>query len=363
MPIKRLPANPNLERLKSEARRVLRLCETGDLRASQRVREFHPRFSKASDFEIRDAKLSWSDALFVIAREHGFASWARLRERILSGSAASSSDNYVARITDPVFRAAVVHIENGEIDALRDLLDANPDLVTRHAHFEGENYFRHPSLLAFIADNPVRTESLPPNIVDIAKLFLDRGAGKTRSDVNETLQLVASGRVAREAGVQDALIALLISAGADPDAAIIAAIAHGEFAAARTLLKCGASLTLPVAAALGDTDHAIRLLEAAQPGERHLALALAAQHGRCEVLKRLVEAGEDPDRYNPVGAHAHSTPLHQAALNGHECAVRILLQYGADRLRKDLIWNGTPLDWARHAGNESVVELLEKGLV
>ena len=45
----------------------------------------------------------------------------------------------------------------------------------------------------------------------------------------------------------------------------------------------------------------------------------------------LLNAGEDPSRYNPVGCHAHSTPLHQAALAGHIGVVRLLVQRGASR--------------------------------
>ena len=36
-----------------------------------------------------------------------------------------------------------------------------------------------------------------------------------------------------------------------------------------------------------------------------------------QIVRMLLDAGEDPNRYNPVGAHSHSTPLHQAAVGGH----------------------------------------------
>ena len=78
---------------------------------------------------------------------------------------------------------------------------------------------RYKSYLGRTDENPIRTESLPPNILDIARLLLERGAAKSQSDLNETLALVSSGRVPREAGVQDALIEMLCAAGAQPDVA------------------------------------------------------------------------------------------------------------------------------------------------
>jgi hypothetical protein len=38
---------------------------------------------------------------------------------------------------------------------------------------------------------------------------------------------------------------------------------------------------------------------------------------RREIVRLLLDAGEDPNRYNPVGGHSHTTPLHQAAGGGH----------------------------------------------
>ena len=68
----------------------------------------------------------------------------------------------------------------------------------------------------------------------------------------------------------------------------------------------------------------------------------------------LLDAGEDPNRYNPVGCHAHSTPLHQAALAGHLDVVRLLVERGARLDLRDIHHRGTPLDWAKHAGRAAV---------
>lgn len=353
MPTRSLPPRPSLEMLKRQARDLLAGCAARDPRACQRLREFHPGFAGLGDAAIADAELGWSDGLFAIAREYGFASWRRLKARV---EAPAGDASYRDRIADPLLREAVDLLDDGDGDGLRALLDRYPALIRARAHFEGENYFRSPALLAFVAENPVRNDCLPPNIVAIAQMLIERGAAA--ADVNETLGLVASGRVVREAGVQEALIELLCRQGGDPDGAIGAALTQGEFAAVAALRRCGARTTLPVAAGTGDAGAAAMLFATASADERHLAVALAAQHGHAAPLALLLDGGVDPNRYNPVGAHSHSTPLHQAAWNGHEATVEVLLAHGARNDLRDTLWNATPLDWARHAGRPAIVALL-----
>lgn len=262
------------------------------------------------------------------------------------------------QIADPVLRQAVTAMDSGDLEALRALLATHPNLPTRRARFEDETYFRTPALLAFVAENPVRNDRLPDNIVEIASLVLE--AGTAKADIDETLGLAASGRVVREAGVQVPLIELLVAYGGDPASAMNGALVHGEFEAAKALLRLGAPSNLPAAAALDDLANATLLLESAPAADRHLAVAFAAQFGRATILKRLLETGEDPDRFNPPGAHGHSTPLHQAALAGHTDAVRVLLEHGARRDLRDTIWAGTAADWARHAGRPGIGALLDE---
>lgn len=359
MPVRPLPPNADLDHLKHQAKDLMRERKARAPQAAQRIREFHPKFRSASDADIFDTPFHLSDAQLTIARERGFASWPRLRRRVEKpGLADDLSRPHHARIDHPVFRHAVDLLDAGDVEGLQAHLRAHPDLVHQRVDFEGENYFSHPTLLEFIAENPIRHGKLPPNIVDVTRLLLDAGAKEDRPALNETLMLVCSGRVPRECGVQVPLIDLLCAHGADPDAGMAAAVAHGEFKAVEALLRNGATSDLTVAAALGEERQARDLLAKANPEQRHRALALGAQFGRAAIVRLLLDAGERPDRYNPVGFHAHSTPLHQAALAGHDEVVRLLVERGAPLDIKDTVYQGTPEAWARHAGKTSIVNYL-----
>jgi ankyrin repeat protein len=187
--------------------------------------------------------------------------------------------------------------------------------------------------------------------------------------------LISTGSVARESGQQESLIDLLCDYGADPNTAIRGTVLHGELGAANALLRRGAHIDLPVAAGLGRIEDVRHLLAGSNLAgsnragsnndskstsdselsteDRHLALALASQYGHVEIVRVLLDAGEDPNRYNPVGGHSHSTPLHQAAA-GHQDVVRLLVERGARLDLKDILWHATPADWAKHEGKTEI---------
>jgi Ankyrin repeats (3 copies) len=353
MPVRRLPSNPNLDHLKYQAKDLLKDRSAHSPEVAQRIREFHPRFRSATNAEIFDAQLRLSDAQLAIAREYGFPSWARLKRHIEEPTHYDRLDlPHQERIENATFRGAVELLDAGDAAGLRAQLNQHPDLVHQRVVFEGGNYFREPTLLEFIAENPVRHGTLPANIVEVAKVILD--AGPSQSVKNETLMLVSTGSVPRERRVQPPLIDLLCDYGADPNSAVQAAALHGEFEAVNALIGRGAQIDLPVAAALGRIADARRLLAGASGEERHLALTLAADFGHVEIVRLLLDAGEDPNRYNPVGGHSHTTPLHQAAGRGHNDVVRLLVERGARLDLKDILWRATPADWARHAGKTEI---------
>jgi hypothetical protein len=353
MPVKRLPSNPNLDHLKHQAKDLFKDHAGRNPGLAQRMREFHPRFNRATDAEIFDASLSLSDGQLTIAREYGFPSWTRLKRHIEKPTLSDRLNlPHHERIEDATFRRAVELLDAGDLAGLQQHLNHHPNLAHQRVVFEGGNYFRNPALLEFVAENPVRRGTLPQNIVQLAKAILD--AGVEQSTLNETLMLVATGSVPRECRVQFPLIDLLCDHGADPSSAIEVAALHGELEAVNALIGRGARVNLPVAAALGHLEDFRRLLPNADSRDRHLALALASQFGRVEIARLLLDAGEDPNRYNPVGGHSHSTPLHQAAAAGYVELVRLLVERAARLDLKDILWQGTPADWARHEGRTEI---------
>jgi Ankyrin repeats (3 copies) len=260
------------------------------------------------------------------------------------------------RIEDATFRRGVELLDAGEVAGLRAHLRQHPNLGHQRVVFEGGSCFRNPTLLEFVAENPVRRGTLPPNIVQVTQVILE--AGVERPALNETLALVCSGRASRECRAQLPLIDLLCDHGADPDSAMQAAVVHGEFEAVNALIQRGARISLPVGAALGRTDDARQLIPSADSQSRHRGLALASQFGYVEIVRALLDAGEDPSRYNPVGFHSHSTPLHQAALAGHEDVVRLLVERGAKLDLKDTLWQGSLAEWAKHEGRAAIEAFL-----
>ena len=237
----------------------------------------------------------------MIAREYGFKSWARLKAHVESPELASRLRlRHHERIEDASFRRAVDLLDAGDVAGLRDHLKRHPKLVLQHVEFESGNYFHAPALLEFIAENPIRHGTLPKNIVEVARVILDAGPDQSSRDV--TLALVATGNVPHDCGVQLPLIDLLCEYGADPDSAIHAAALHGYFQTVTALIAHGALIDLPTAAVLNRVEDARRLMRTANSAERHLALAVASQVGHIEIVRLLLDAGEDPNRYTRLAA-------------------------------------------------------------
>jgi hypothetical protein len=360
MPVIPLPPNPNLAHLKSQARDLLKAHASRELQTAQRIREFHPRFQEWTDAAIFDARFRLSDAQLTIARERGFASWARLKRRMEKPTMADRLDlPHQERIENLAFRQAVDLLDQGDVVNLRAHLSMHPHLVREHVTFEGGNYFQHPTLLEFVAENPVRRGTLSDNIVEVAKVILDAGAKENHASLNEALGLVSSGCVSRECRVQIPLIDLLCASGAEPASAIITALGHQELEAVDALQRNGAPLDFVLAAATGRTEEVQQFLQTSTSENRHRAFALASQYGHVEIVGLLLDAGEDPNRYNPIGSHSHSTPLHQAAAGGHDQIVRLLVERGARLDMKDTVWQATPVGWAQHEGKKDIEEYLQ----
>ena len=234
------------------------------------------------------------------------------------------------------FEAAVAALDAGDIAALRVVPE---HLLHQRLENGRDDYFALPYLLWFVAENPIRTRTPPANIVDVTRLLLERGA----EGRDYALELVVSGQVSRECGVQLDLIDVLVEAGADPDC-LDPALAHRENAAAARLLERGAREALVASVCLGRPYD----LAGTTPEERQIAFSGAALHGRVDALRDLIAAGVDLNAFNPSDWHSHSTALHSAVDSGNVEAMRLLAAAGADLTIEGTLFHSTPRGWAIH---------------
>lgn len=279
-----------------------------------------------------------------------------------------------------LFERAAEAVVDGDIPALMALFASHPELATaRSERVTDRNPPVHrATLLHYLAANGVEDERQrsPQNAVAVARLLLAAGADPNAlADMYggqcTTMSLLVSSTPPAKAGVQIPLIEELINFGASLEptgeglwtSPIVTALVFGFVDAAEALVRRGARIdSLAAAAGLGRQGMVTEMLPAASAGDRHRGLALAAQLGRFEITRALLDAGEDPNRFNPAGMHAHATPLHHAALGGHDAVVRLLVERGARLDIEDTLFHGTPADWAQHGGHPAIAAFLRARL-
>lgn len=359
-----MPFRAALPEYEQQAEALLAAHKAAEPWAIQLIHERHPRFLdttvrwlplRISDEEIAAAPFDLDDAQLALARWYAFLDW----------SALTAYTESVAR--DPVFESAVEAVVNGDLTTLRQLLREHPGLVA--ARSQRVTPFDPPvhgaTLLHYVAANGVEghRQKTPPNAVEIAEALLAAG-----SDPNAlahlyggecaTMGLLVSSCHPAKAGLQAALVDKLADYGASVGA-LKTALVFNYRDAAEALHRRGAPVDdIASAAGLGLLADVQRMLPESTPEQRHSALALAAQLGQVDCVRILLDAGEDPNRYNPPQHHAHSTPLHQAALAGHLPVVKLLVERGARLDIEDKLWQGTPLGWAEHGGKADVAAYL-----
>ena len=79
-----LPASPNLDHLKAQAKDLLDAHQRGDAEAFARIRAGVPAFAGMDDEQLARAPFALHDAQSAIAREYGQKSWSELREEVAS---------------------------------------------------------------------------------------------------------------------------------------------------------------------------------------------------------------------------------------------------------------------------------------
>jgi ankyrin repeat protein len=291
-----------------------------------------------------------------LAQRHGFPTWGRLRRHV---QALRDGDE-----PPTPFILAYRAVEADDRDELARLLDAHPDLVTARGTNGND-------LLGMA------------NSLDIVRLMLDRGADPNRGNDYGWTKLHQAGY-----GNSPELARMMLAAGGRTDLSargdggtpLIAALFWGHRDVVPLLGREPGNLR--VAAGLGLVDM-IRELAGTPAAGAHRAfyrphggfpawqpsddpqevvdeaLVWAAKSGRVEAFAPLLELGAD------VNADPYrGTPLTWAAVNGHVPAVRALVELGAEPDRRGTFGGpthgeGVPaINVAAQAGQMGAVQAL-----
>ncbi len=360
-----LPRRPHLGYYKKLAKDLLDAIVEGEPAA---LRAWVKRFVPADQIErmetrIRSANISkLAGAQFFVARAHGFASWPKFARHVEELQHAGSADAQFEEATDAIV--------SGDIATFRRLLDERPELIRQRSSRDHRS-----TLLHYVSANGVEDyrQRTPANIVAIARLLRDDGADvNAESDAygghSMTLGLVATSVHPEVAGVQIALLELLLARGAMiervPGDGVRGCLANGRPLAARFLAEHGAYLDFENAAGIGSLDRVKELVATTPADELGKGFVWACAYGQNDVVAFLLDSGVDP----AAGADVDMTGLHLAAHEGHLDTVKLLLAHNAPIEAKN-VYGGTVLGqtlWSvihhpRPAHREIVETLLAAG--
>jgi hypothetical protein len=282
-------------------------------------------------------------AQFIIARAQGFESWPKLAKHLEAVARANSPVNH--------FEQAADAIVTGDVAGLKKILHVHPDLI------RARSTRRHQAtLLHYISANGVEgyRQKTPRNVVQIAATLLHAGADvNATADVyggSTTLALVATSLHPERAGVQEALLQLLLDQGASLDfpAGLIvhACLANGRVLAAEFLASRGARVDLEAAAGLGRLDVVQIFFDESSPAnatnaQKERALLWACQYGHNSVVELLLQRGVPVQTQAGTGQSA----LHWAVIGGRPDTIKLLLARGASLEAKNA-YDGTALGQA-----------------
>lgn len=397
--VRRLPDNPSLEHLRSEAKQLAKGYRSGVSDMLELVEAFDPRTAAGDQVTLAAAQR-------VIARSYGFSSWARLKDHVQFVTAHTRWPEAAGGQAPADRSARADHLL--QLGCLNYTLD-RPDAVRRGR-----------DLLA--AEPALGTSNIFTIAATGAHQDLDRLLGEDPDAVHATggpfdwpaLLYLAYGRVGDAPGRSAVRTAkVLLEAGADPNAgflwqgmispftALTGVLGGGEqdqpahpdsITLARLLLEAGADpndnqalynrmfsakddhLELLFAHGLGRPFDSVwrrrlgdvQLLANHYPTPEQMIteqLRWAAHHGMTDRVRLLLRRGVDPDGRGYHPSFADRTALHLAAFEGQEDIVRLLLDRGADPTRIDTEHSATPAEWAEHGGHlELAAELRARAL-
>jgi ankyrin repeat protein len=354
---------PTLAQYEAHAEGLVTACRSGDPDAIQRwATQWRAATADLETFTRRTLigrDCAPAAAREVLARVHGFDGWpafaAHLRELERPESAVSK------------FEAAADAVIAGDLPALERILHEQPGLIRARS-----TRVHRATLLHYAAANGVENyrQTTPSNAVAVTSLLLAAGAevdaeAEMYGGGCTTLGLVATSIHPERAGVQHALMQVLIDHGAAIDrpgvagnnqSLVVGCLANGRGPAAEFLAARGARLDLEGAAGIGRLDLVKdyfdadgRLTPAAASKQMEAAFAWACEYGRAHVVAFLLERGLPADA---AVRHDGQTGLHWAALGAHADIVSLLLERHAPVGVVERTYGGTPLTWALHGWSD-----------
>ena len=360
-----LPPHPDLEQYRKRAKELLRAArEGGDAirawaaRWVETLLELQPdlpdfarkdagrRIGQVTDFArerlARDGSLS--QAQFVIARAHGFASWPKLVHHLEGLAGADRGVSAYERGADAIV--------NGDLATLQSLLKEQPGLVRERSTRD-----HNATLLHYVSANGVESyrQKTPPSVLAIAGALLDAGADvDAEADVYgrgaTTLALAVTSSHPRAAGLQIPLADLLLARGARVDPDIVQyCLVNGCPEVAAHLADRGAPVGVEAAGGIGRVDVLAAHFDGGRrpaAAEAAAAMVMAAWYDQREAVAFLLDHGVDPGARR---AHDGNTALHVAAYSGYPALVELLLARGAPVNVNDAVYGTPPLVWAMHA--------------
>jgi len=298
-----LPPRPNVERYRKLAKELVKASKSGaiDGWAEEWIRELAKLTPiERADRSINDVekfavhvlseRCTLTGAQFVIARSHGFESWPRFVKH-LEGLANKSPVSRFERAADA--------IADGDAATMKRLLREDPALIRARSTRE-----HGATLLHYVAANGVENyrQKTPKNIVEITEMLLTEGAevdatAEVYGGGCTTLGLAATSVHPERAGVQEALLQILLDQGANAElqsagnrhSLVVACLANGRPGAAEFLAARGARLDLAGAAGIGRLDVVKQLFDDATAEQRKEGFLYACGYGRNDVAEFLLE--------------------------------------------------------------------------
>jgi ankyrin repeat protein len=353
--VRALPAQPNLEHLKNEAKQRLKALRGGN------------------------PATKLAEAQLVVARDYGFASWRQLKAHVETASADRP-------LREKVFAAA----QAGDVETVRSALDAGFD--PRQMDGEGRTLhqiakeFGHEAieLLARVIEE---RDDTPPQLRGAVGSILDAAEKGHADKLGELLdrhpELIDArgGNFQRQTALhkaawrnQRACVELLLERGAnvrirdtgDNACALHFAAEAADLGIVRMLVDAGADVigdgddhrlgVLGWATCFQTTRHDVADYLLAQGAKLNLWSAIAL--GREDDVSHFIKADPTLLTARMSRSEHRRTPLHHAAAKNQRKIVRLLLELGADPNAADLT-GATPLvTAAQDNADDGVASLL-----